>query len=59
MRVIDKMPIESLEGTQRTQGTTETISFRQFIEESLGVPFEEVYKDYIIHGENNEEGYLE
>ncbi len=29
------------------EGKTEWVTFKQFVEEMLGVPFEEVYKDYI------------
>jgi hypothetical protein len=28
------------------------ITFREFVEELLQSPFEEVYKDYLIHGAN-------
>ncbi len=31
----------------------ELISFKQFVEELTGAPFEEVYKDYLTKGEND------
>jgi hypothetical protein len=38
----------------------ETIRFSKFIEEVLGAQLEEIYKDYIIEDDNNnEQGELE
>jgi hypothetical protein len=35
------------------------ITFAELVKEITGSPFEEVYKDYLIHGANNEQGNLE
>lgn len=35
------------------------ISFGELVEQLTGVPFEEVYKDYLIHGDANAKSYME
>lgn len=36
------------------------ISFKEFIESSLGISFEEIYKNYLIHGANyDKQSHLE
>jgi len=45
MKSTDKLYIEGLDPIE---SKNETITFGQFVEEVLGAPFEEVYKDYIL-----------
>ncbi len=47
MTSTDKLHIKGLD---MIKDEMETITWSQFIEETLNVKFEEVYKDYILHG---------
>lgn len=40
--------------TKPTEGTVDFITFKQFVEEATGVPFEDIYKHCIEHGVEHE-----
>lgn len=40
--------------TKPKEETVDFVSFRQFVEEATGVPFEEIYKRCIEHGVEHE-----
>ena len=49
-----------IKGIDLVKECIETIRFSKFIEEVLNAQFEEIYKDYIIEDDNNnEQGELE
>jgi hypothetical protein len=37
-----------IDGLDPIKDKTESITFKDFVEDILGAPFEEVYKDYIL-----------
>jgi hypothetical protein len=40
---------------EHDDATQDRITFSQLIEEFTGTKFEEIYKDYLIHGDSNYE----